>query len=466
MTRSWLERTSRGAGVTRAALLVAAGAALLAVACARPAHAAAAKPAPPPEEAHADASATKTPDQPSRADKSTDALMKALANRDYKAVYALYDENMKKAVPEGKLQEIWEDQMGQLGSVTSWSFGESTTMNGLDVKLGVIHFAHGDVKSMIAIHPDTGLVAGFYLKPAPPPAPPAAYVDSTKFRAKAVEVGSAPFLLGGTLTMPVGKGRFPAAVLVHGSGPQDRDESIGGNKVFKDIAEGLSSVGIAVLRYDKRTLHYAKEMKQPVTLDDETMLDAVAAVRLLRKEPGVDSTRLYVIGHSLGAQLAPEIAVRAGHVAGVVLLAPPGRPPWELLLEQLRYVGSQPEVIAAIEERVALLKEGKLGDRDLLGQDQAYWQDWARRDGIAMARKCGCRVLVLRGERDYQTAAVDFENWKKGLAGMPNVELETLPGLNHLFIAGTGPSTPAEYDTPAHVAAVVIQKIRAFIEGK
>jgi dienelactone hydrolase len=404
--------------------------------------------------------------KPSLADTQTEALMKALAKRDYKAVYALYDENMKKAVPEGKLQEIWEDQMGQLGSVTSWSFEQSTSMNGLDLKVGVIHFAHGDVKSMVAIHPDTGLIAGFYLKPAPPPAPPPAYIDSTKFHAKEVKVGSAPFVLGGTLTMPVGKGPFPAAVLVHGSGPQDRDESIGGNKVFKDIAEGLSSAGIAVLRYDKRTFHHAKEMKQPVTLDDETVLDAVAAVRLLRREPGVDSTRLYVIGHSLGAQLAPEIAVRAGHVAGVVLLAPPGRPPWELLLEQLRYVGTQPEIIAAIEERVELIKEGKLGDRDLLGQDQTYWQDWARRDGIAMAKKCRCRVLVLRGERDYQTAAVDFENWKKGLAGDPNAELETLPGLNHLFITGTGPSTPAEYDTPSHVAPMVIRKIRAFIEGK
>src|SRR5439155_1698817 len=98
----------------------------------------------------------------------------------------------------------------------------------------------------------TLILAGSAVGAADKPAPPALYVHPSDFRAVDVSVGTAPFVLGGTLTVPVGLGPFPGVVLLHGSGPQDRDETIGASKVFKDLAEGLASRGIEVLRYDKR----------------------------------------------------------------------------------------------------------------------------------------------------------------------------------------------------------------------
>lgn len=394
------------------------------------------------------------------------SLLSAMKAQNYAAAYAMFDETMKSAVSEEKLRAVWSAQLGTYGPMVSWTITQRTQAQGLDIRIALVKFDHGQLQATVAVHPDTREVAGFVLKPAPAsakPAPPAAYVHPSDFRASEISIGSAPFVLGATLTEPVGLGPFPAVVLVHGSGPQDRDETIGGNKVFKDLAEGLASRGIVALRYDKRTFVYGAKLGDSISVDDEVVVDAVAAVAALRARPEIDPQRLFVIGHSLGALLAPEIGVRATTVAGVVLLAPPGRPMEDLLLIQMRTMGASAKDMAEMSEKVARLKAGTLGSERLLGAPQSYWKDVDRRDGIAMAKKLGKPVLVLRGDRDYQVGAEDVDIWRKGLAGAPGVDIVTLPGLNHLFIAGEGKPGPAEYDTPSHVDARVIDKVAAFV---
>lgn len=130
-----------------------------------------------------------------------------------------------------------------------------------------------------------------------------AYADPNSFTEKEVVVGEGTdFPLPGTLTMPKGQGPFPLVVLVHGSGPNDRDESVGGVKVFRDLAQGLASRKIAVLRYEKRTReHSQKSQRNPkFGVQDETVTDALAAVHLASKLEGVDPKRIYVLGHSQG----------------------------------------------------------------------------------------------------------------------------------------------------------------------
>jgi pimeloyl-ACP methyl ester carboxylesterase len=218
-----------------------------------------------------------------------------------------------------------------------------------------------------------------------------------------------------------------------------------------------------VLRYDKRTKIYAAKMGPSNTIDDEVVLDAVAAVRQLAARPEIDSKRVFVIGHSLGAQLAPEVAVRAGQVAGVVLLAPPGRPPWDVVLAQMHVLGAPPDQIADIERKAALFRQGKGADETLLGASGSYWLDWGKRDGIGMAKKLGKPVLVLRGDRDFQVADEDLAAWRVGLEGQKGATVQTVPHLNHLFIRGEGKPSPAEYETPGHVDPSVIEMVRRFI---
>src|SRR4030095_10169400 len=144
------------------------------------------------------------------------------------------------------------------------------------------------------------------------PAPPASYVDPERFHDVALTIGAPPYALPATLSLPEGEGPLPGVVRVHGSGPNDRDETVGANKIFKDLAEGLASAGIAVLRYEKRTYTYGDQLTNTITIDDEVVLDAIAATRTLAARAEIDRARVFVIGHSLGAMLAPEIAQRTG----------------------------------------------------------------------------------------------------------------------------------------------------------
>ncbi|HYJ32685.1 MAG TPA: alpha/beta fold hydrolase [Candidatus Binatia bacterium] len=394
-----------------------------------------------------------------------DSLFAALRARDYGAAFRLFNATMQASVSEAKLRTLWEEQIAQLGAFQSWQQQAGDPGRGYEVRLASLHFERGELKAMVAVDPLPGQVAGFFIRPSSRPATGhPAYADTTRFRELPVTVGSDPLGLPGTLTMPVGSGPFPAAVLVHGSGPQDKDETIGANKVFRDIAEGLASRGVAVLRYDKRSLRYPEALKDNPTIDAEVILDAVSAVKLLQARPEIDPKRVFVMGHSLGAGLAPEIAARAGSVAGVALLAPPGRKPWDIVVAQMRYLGAPDSSVADAERAAALLRSGTAtgGSMKLVGVPLSYWQEWGRRDGPAQARKLARPVLVVHGERDFQVVDEDIAIWKKGLAGMPNVRFLSLPGLNHLFIDGTGKPGPAEYETPGHVDARVIDALATF----
>ncbi|MBC7258671.1 MAG: alpha/beta fold hydrolase [Chloroflexi bacterium] len=280
-----------------------------------------------------------------------------------------------------------------------------------------------------------------------------------------------------TLTMPNGPGPFPAVVLVHGSGPNDRDESIGPNKPFKDLAWGLATRGVAVLRYEKRTKQCPAQMMQSMstlTVNEEVVNDALAAVAYLRGVPAVDPDRVFILGHSLGGTVAPRIAARDPRLAGLILLAASNRNLADLMVEQNEYLATLDGTVTAEEaqaldqlckqvERVKALdfKEGEV----ILGAGRAYWADILAYDPVATARSLTVPMLILQGERDYQVTRVDFAAWKDGLAGRAGVQFKSYPALNHLFIAGSGQPNPGEYDVPGNVAREVVDDIAAWIAG-
>jgi uncharacterized protein len=397
-------------------------------------------------------------------DETAEVLLVALRAREYATAVSLFDATMKAALPEAKLEAVWVQQARTLGPLRSWAAIKRAEYQGKDLCTAVLQFERGQLQASIAIDPQSQQIAGFFLRPVPPPSPPAAYVDPSKFHVVDLQVGSEPFVLGGTLTVPTLLDPVPGIVLVHGSGPNDRDETVGANKVFKDLAEGLASRGIAVLRYDKRTYRYGPKLKPDISVDEEVTTDAVAALRALKARPEVDSNRVFVIGHSLGALMAPKIAKLAAPLAGAVLLAPPGRAPWDLLLSQARYLDTPKKDMADLEAKVDQAKRGTL-QGSLLGAPQSYWRDLAAQDGIGIARELGKPILVLRGDRDYQVLSEDLEAWKKGLAGVSGAQFTSVAGANHLFILGKGKPGPAEYGQPGHVDASVIDRISAFVSS-
>lgn len=170
----------------------------------------------------------------------------------------------------------------------------------------------------------SGKVAGLQFTPAPATADETA--PSAGVTEEAIQVGEAPWELPGLLTLPENaQGPLPAVVLVQGSGPSDRNESVGAVKPFYDLAQALAAQGIAVVRYDKRTYVYGEEIASSAsyssfTVEEETIQDAIAAGELLAGDPRIDPDRIYLLGHSLGAMLAPRIVQESGELfAGMIL---------------------------------------------------------------------------------------------------------------------------------------------------
>ncbi|MDP2871685.1 MAG: alpha/beta fold hydrolase [Bacillota bacterium] len=396
----------------------------------------------------------------------------------------MMDATMKAAMPEAKLIEAWASLTGSLGAYQPSPGTRCAEEAGYRVVYVTLAFAIAEV-DMKVVFDTPGKVAGLWFG-VPRVAgsgmySPPAYASQDSFTETECVVGTGQWQLPATLTMPNGSGPFPAVVLVHGSGPNDRDETVGPNKPFKDLAWGLASKGIAVLRYEKRTRQYQGQIGDPAafTLDQEIVDDAVCAVALLRATDKVNPARVFVLGHSLGGMTAPRIAARlgagqGGAPKGLILMAANARDMLVLIVEQTEYLAgldgqisdTETAQLAQLRDQVSQARAGKLKPgAAVLGASQAYWTDILAYDQVAAAKSLDVPMLFMQGERDYQVTMEDFGLWKESLAGRAALTFKSYPALNHLFIAGEGRSNPTEYGTAGNVAREVVDDIAAWVKG-
>lgn len=283
--------------------------------------------------------------------------------------------------------------------------------------------------------------------------------------------------LPGTLTLPIEGSNFPCIVLIQGSGPSDRDETIYENKPFRDIAWGLAKKGIATYRYDKRTMVYQDKLKNDykLTLDDETVDDAVDAVNMLLNLKNIDNEKIYVLGHSLGGYAIPRIADKLTNTAGYIIMSGNVRGIDEIIKEQYTYIAeydgniSNDEQLQIDELKQELDKLSNVNILDsktsVLGAYKEYWKDLKEYNPIEMARRINKPVLVLQGERDYQVTTTEFNLWKGAFGTNDKWSFITYPKLNHLMIKGEGKSSPLEYLTQGNVDETVINDIENWIQS-
>ncbi len=309
---------------------------------------------------------------------------------------------------------------------------------------------------------------------------PPAYVDRTRFAEREIRVGVGRWQVDGTLTIPREPGQSSAVVvLVHGSGPQDRDQTLGPNKPFKDLAWGLASRGIAVLRYEKRTRQHGAAVRahfrDSLTLKEETVDDAIAAVDSVRAHPETAGAQIFVLGYSLGGSAIPRIARRDRAIGGFVIMAGAAQPFEESLVKQLEHVVALDGKVSTTErqildklraqaERVKVLVPGGHVEPGQLPLDLPgpYWLDLKANPPTQLLQDERRPFLVVQGGRDYQVTARDLAIWRRALA-QAEATFMTYPRLNHLFAAGTGLSSPTEYQRPGHVAAAVLRDVAAWI---
>ena len=419
--------------------------------------------------------------------------------------------SLRPMVPPDALRAAWEAEIARHGPVSGLGtpVTESAGPGMVLVKVPVT-FERGTMTVAVALTGEKGdegdegdqgdegqdggesWVTGIQLlpagaaEPAAPWAPPP-YADPDSFTEQDITVGDGPLAVPGTLSVPRGHdgghddghgGTVPGVVLLAGSGPNDQDETIGRNKPFKDLAWGLATAGIAVLRFDKVTrAHPDLVGENPrFTLTDEYVPHAVAALDLLRGHPAVDPARVFLAGHSQGGTVAPRVAARTP-VAGLVILAGGAQPLQQAMVRQFRYLASlndrqaaaQSAALDVVTRQAAAVEDPGLSEstppQDLpFGVPAAYWLDQRDYDAPHAAAALGKPVLIVQGGRDYQvTVADDLSRWQKALDGRPDVTIQVYPADNHLFFPGEGPSTPAEYEPAQHMDPEVVAGIAGWL---
>jgi uncharacterized protein len=419
--------------------------------------------------------------QPTDQETAARAFVTALVKEDFAAATKNFDATMRNAMPADKLRATWKLIIGQVGAFKEQRTARSEKLENYHLVFVTCEFEKATLEAKVVFNVDKRIAGLFFVPPnrtmnyqAP------AYVRRDAFQETDVKIGAGGWQLPGTLSLPIGDGPFPAVVLVHGSGPHDRDETIGANLPFRDLAWGLASQGVAVLRYDKRTRVHADKLVAsglPITIKEEVVDDALAAVDLLRKQRAIDSKRIFVLGHSLGAMLAPRIAAQDPDIAGLILLASPARPLEDLYLEQMTYVYSlegplseeKKAELTKIKAEVERVKDPGLAPNTPaselpLGVPASYWLSLRGDLPPQAAAKLAQPLLVLQGERDYQVISKDLALWRKELATRKAAELKSYPKLNHLFMAGEGRSRPTEYETASHVEREVVDDIAAWVK--
>ncbi|HEY0806195.1 MAG TPA: alpha/beta fold hydrolase [Pseudonocardiaceae bacterium] len=395
---------------------------------------------------------------------------KAMAGR-FAEIQDMFAPPLRPLASAETLQAAWTAEVDKHGPVST--VGTPVGEPDGTVKIPVT-FEHGELTVIVSVD-DEGHLLGIQLAPASAAAPmrpwePPSYARPETFDEQDVTLGTGPLAVPGTLSVPREPRPCPAILLLAGSGPHDRDETIGRNKPLKDLAWGLASSGIAVLRFEKVTYAHGPQVApmREFTVTDEYVPDALAGIALLRAHPAVDPSRIFVLGHSLGGTVAPRVAAAEPSVAGLIMLAGGAQPLHWAAVRQVSYLATPTGDTAAVE---TLTRQAKLVDSPTLspstpdselpfGVPAAYWMDLRDYRPAELAATLDRPILLLQGGRDYQvTVADDLAIWRAGLADRPDTTIRVHDDDNHLLFAGSGPSTPAEYEPAQHVDPAIVTDI-------
>ena len=407
-------------------------------------------------------------------------FIERLSRGEFAAASTSFSPEVKAMVSVEKLAQVWGGLVAQGGAYQKAETTRVEAKNGLQVAIVKTNFEQATAEFSVAFDAK-GLISGFRVfsfEMAEVPYVAPSYVKADTFEEREVTVGAGEWALPGTLTLPKGAAPFAAVVLVHGSGAHNRDETIGPQRPFKDLAWGLASQGIAVLRYDKRNKVHGAKMSLKDTINQETVEDALLAAALLRKEPSLDPKKIFVLGHSLGGFVMPRIGAQDKDLAGLISLSGNTRPLEELLAEQFQYIAGldgsiSPEeqtALDAVKASIEKIKDpGLSADADPktlpLGIPAPYWLDLRGYQPAELAKTLSQPLYIVQGERDYQVTMVDFEGWKTALAGKANASFKSYPTLNHTYMEGEGKATPAEYSKEGHIPEEVIKDLAAWIKS-
>ncbi len=409
-------------------------------------------------------------------------LFEKLNNGQFEDCIPLFSDKLKEAMPADKLKEAWETTVAQGSTFIEIEKTETEIKDEAEVvKLYLAYSAQGII--MQVPFDKEGRIIGLWFN----------YYNSEKSNSsertmpegieeKDIVVGEGEIALAGKLTATKGLKSKYAVVLVHGSGPQDMDETAFANKPFRDIAWGLAVEGIDVLRYNKRTFSYPEWFAKPenakLSVKEETIEDAVKAAKLLT-DMGYE--KVYLLGHSLGGMLAPRIYFDSGELfSGIIIMAGSTRNLTEIIIDQNNNSIStlSPEQKQSAEatlnaeleklEKIDTLTDQQLLSEQVLGMPGYYIKEMNSYDTADLAARINKPILVQQGEEDFQVFAdIDYPLWQEALKGNEKASFKLYPGLTHFFTQAPAEQTKTvkDYQLSQELSPQVISDIVDFIKS-
>jgi pimeloyl-ACP methyl ester carboxylesterase len=406
----------------------------------------------------------------------TESDLEAIVAETVDVAYEYVSPTCEQSVPQNDLTRQWESNISPLGEFIQFtSIDYQGKKQGFDVVGAQGVFADG--RAEFSLKFDGQMIQGFVFNVdiwTPPE-----YVDQSVFTEQNLALAASDDCeLGATVTIPNGSNPIPGVVLVHGSGDQDRDQQVGPNSTFKEIAWGLATRGVGVLRYDQRPVACDIDRTE-ATADDLITDDALIALERLREYDRVEKT--FVAGHSLGGRFAPRIAAQDDALDGVIMLAPLAEPISDAIVRQSKYqleinanlTDEQRQAeLAQVEALAKQIRTLDIDDDELINlgggkRGKPFFRTLQQYDHVETAASLDIPRFILQGGRDYLvTVEDDLAIWEDKLSRNPEVQIKRYERLNHRFQPGQGVGRPSEWFKPNPVDRRVIVDIATFITGR
>jgi dienelactone hydrolase len=404
---------------------------------------------------------------------SASHLLDLMAAHRFRDARGMFARPVRRRLSVSALGGAWTQTVG-----SSAARGVATMRDPLPTARVEVPIRAGERLLTASVHVNaSGRVTDLQVRPAVEGWTPPAYADSDAYSEEELRLRLPGRSIGATFARPLTTERPPVAILLMGGSSFDRDGTAGRNRIGRDLALGLASSGVATLRYDKPSFVDPELRAEPAFAPSADYIPPVAAaMAALRARDDVDTTRVWLVGHSMGGRYAPRVAARVPGIAGLVLLAADASPMHAAAVRVARHVVALPDappeaeaMLAELERSSALVAGRRFTlktprERLPLGFTPGTWLELRDDDPAATAAGLEIPMLVLQGGRDYQvTVDDDLSRWRAGLDGRPGVDIRVMDADDHLFFPGAGPSSPADYDTAQHVDPEVVAAIAGFI---
>lgn len=408
-------------------------------------------------------------------------IIQNLKNGKVDVIYSEFDDNMKSQITVDQVSMIWTQLISAFGDYKGIKTQNTIPSGNFSIVTTKLIFENSYANFKLTFD-DSNQISGFFIAPESisqdeqyklPD-----YIQTNNIVEEDIEL-DAEFKLKGKLTFNSKISKDIVFVLIHGSGPQDMDLTIGPNKFFKNLAFGLSEKGYSVVRYNKITYNHASALlseNNELTLKNEYFSSVNAAINFINSNSNLQDKKMILIGHSLGVNAATFYA-NNNKVDGLILLAGSPRNLAEIYGEQLEYIFNldnelneiEKKEIASFENKMTYYKSLKedsevLQDSLPMGLPKSYLDYLYKFNSIDNLKKSDKPILLVNGGTDYQVTEKDFNIWKNKLSHKKNVKLIYLKDLNHIFAKKDRMSVPEDYNNYSPIAPILFDELFNWIK--